>query len=80
MRRILTIAAAGSLLLLSSAAAFAQQPATPERSNKAGEVRGKERADQVKGQNEQRRSTAEKAKPEKAKGEKAAKADKAKKG
>ncbi len=66
MRRILAIA--GAVLLLSAGVVSAQQPAKPERSNKAGEVRGKERADQVKGMK------TEKGKPEKAK------ADKAKKG
>jgi len=78
MRRIFVVA--GTVLLLSAGAAFAQQPSTPERSNKAGEVRGKERADQVKGMNDKRRNAAgEKAEKGKSEKAKAAKPDKAKK-
>ena len=48
------IAAIAAAMFLSSGLAGAQQPAKPERDNKSGEVRGRERADQVKQLNDQR--------------------------
>ncbi|MCA3262565.1 MAG: hypothetical protein ING44_11540 [Telmatospirillum sp.] len=50
---IVTVAAA---IFLSVGSAGAQQAAKPERDNKSGEVRGRERADQVKQLNDQKSS------------------------
>ncbi|MBL8833005.1 MAG: hypothetical protein JNL71_11495 [Rhodospirillales bacterium] len=54
MKRIV-LSAVLATALLAPAIAAAQQPSQPERSNKAGEVRGKERADQVRGMNADKR-------------------------
>lgn len=49
------ISAVLAAALLAPAIGAAQQPAQPERSNRAGEVRGKERADKVRNMNTEKR-------------------------
>jgi hypothetical protein len=62
MKRTMLLAAAFAISL-AGVPAFAQQQ--PERSNKAGEVRGKDRAAQVREKNADKK-VEKKAKPEKA--------------
>ncbi|MBL8655412.1 MAG: hypothetical protein JNJ97_14485 [Alphaproteobacteria bacterium] len=52
-----SIVAAAALLTVVGAGAFAQT--TPNRANQSGEMRGAERAGQVRDQNQQRRDAAE---------------------
>lgn len=54
MKRII-LSAILATALLAPAIATAQQPSQPERANRAGEVRGKERADQVRNMNSDKR-------------------------
>lgn len=54
MKRII-LSAILATALLAPAIATAQQSSQPERSNRAGEVRGKERADQVRNMNSDKR-------------------------
>jgi hypothetical protein len=63
------IAAIAAAIFLSVGSVGAQQPAKPERDNKSGEVRGRERADQVKELNDQR-STKDDAKKSQGKADK----------
>ena len=50
------IAALAAIFVISAASVEAQQPPKQERSNKSGEIRGKDRADQVKQLNDQKPS------------------------
>ncbi len=72
MKRTMLLAAS-ILVALAGTPALAQQQ--PERANKAGEVRGKDRSTQVREMNETKKKDANKGKSEAHKSEKAKKKD-----